>query len=100
MLEFGRRKIMLKIEITGYEKLLRELKDAQNALSSLDGTIAKLNIRPGDPASVQEAIRQIEAEIDRRVSPYGNNELVAAVVKAAKEHYKAEILKLETGNKS
>ena len=91
---------MLKIEITGYEKLLCELKDAQIALSSLDGTIAKLNIKPGDPVGVQEAILQMEAEIDRRVAPYGSNELVAAVVKAAKEHYQAEILKLGTDNAS
>ncbi|MGB8541802.1 MAG: hypothetical protein WCD49_09220 [Candidatus Acidiferrales bacterium] len=85
---------MLKIELTGHEKLLGELKDAQVALSSLDGTITTLTIKPDDPSSVQEAIETMETEIDKRVAPLGHNALVASVVKASKDHYRAKILEL------
>ena len=84
---------MAEIKIKGLNELQRDLENAQMALASLHGPIAEIAINPNDPASVQEAIRQMEAAVDSKVAPYGNNKLVATVVKAAKEEYRKLLLK-------
>lgn len=40
---------MINVKITGLDKLQRELKDAQRAFQSLEGTIATLKWNPADP---------------------------------------------------
>ena len=85
---------MTSIKITGLDKLQRELMDAERALSSMYGTIATLQITPSDPASVHAAIREMESAVDSKVSSYRGNGVVEPLVKAAKEHYREEILKL------
>jgi hypothetical protein len=79
---------MLEVKVTGLKELQSDLLGLQKALESLHGTIAEIPINPNDPASVEEAIRQMEAAVDRRVAPYGNNKMVAVVVKAAKDRYR------------
>jgi thiamine biosynthesis lipoprotein ApbE len=81
---------MLKIE--GLGKLEKQLKDAQRAFSSLNGTITSLSFDPEDPRSVQDAIRKMETAIDRKAAPYRNNSLVSGVVSEMKASYRKEIL--------
>lgn len=80
-------------KITGLDKLQRELKDAQRAVQSLDGTIATLKFDPSNPASVQGAIRQMEAAIDSKTGPYRNNVMVMQVANGMKDAYREEIHK-------
>ena len=82
----------MNVTITGLDKLQRELEQAQHAFQSLDGTIATLKISPGDPNSVQNAIRQMEAAIDSKTVAYRGNALVAKVAKAMKDRYREQIL--------
>jgi hypothetical protein len=88
----------MSIKIIGLDKLQRELKDAEKALSSLYGTIETLQITPGDLASVHAAIREMESVVDSKVTSYRGNGVVEPLVKAAKEHYREEILKLARGH--
>lgn len=81
----------LNINITGLDKLQRDLDDAQRAFKSLDGTIATLEFDPDDPASVQNAIRQMEAAIDGKTSRYRNNPLVIQVANGLKDAYRKAI---------
>jgi len=90
---------MFDVKITGLTELQRDLEDAQRAIASLGGTIAEVKVNPDDPASVEKALREMEAAIDRIVAPHGNNKLVATVVKAAKEEYRKRILKLADSKK-
>jgi hypothetical protein len=83
---------MINVKITGLDKLQRELKDAQRAFQSLDGTIATLKWNPADPKSVQEAIKHMEAAVDRKVAPYRGNDLVAKVAQGLKDTYRQRIL--------
>lgn len=78
----------------GLEKLSRELDEASRAFKSLDGDIAQVRVVPGDDASVQAAIRQIEEAIDKKAAPYRNNPFVSPVVAKLKEKYRDHILKL------
>ncbi|WP_175874470.1 hypothetical protein [Burkholderia sp. BCC0397] len=87
----------MQIKIDGLDKLKRQLEEAGRAFKSLDGDIAKVNIVPGDPASVQAAIRQMEAAIDRKASGYRGNPLVESVVKQIKERYRADIVRRGRG---
>lgn len=82
------------MSVSGFEKLQRDLKNLESALSSLTGTIADLQIDPNDEASVQAAIRNMEQSIDRKVAPYGRNEMVVKITKEAKNHYRRQILDL------
>jgi ssDNA-binding replication factor A large subunit len=84
---------MIKINIQGLDKLQRELKEAERAFSSLDGTITTLQFNPDDPASVQRAMREMDAAIDQRVRPYSRNPLVSELVLKMKAGYREQISK-------
>jgi hypothetical protein len=58
------------VKITGLDEFQRKLDEFQKAMHSLDGTIAELRFDPKDPASVQRAVTEIEAAVDRKVAPY------------------------------
>jgi hypothetical protein len=79
--------------ISGLDDLQRDLADAQRALESLDGHITKIQFDREDQASVKRAIRQMEAAVDNKVAPYGDNPLVSQIVAQAKEHWRAEIMR-------
>lgn len=81
----------------GLEKLTKELDEASRAFKSLDGEITQVRVVPGDDASVQAAIRQIEEAIDNKAAPYHNNPFVSSVVTQLKEKYRDHILKLGQG---
>jgi hypothetical protein len=82
----------MSVKITGLDTLQRQLKEAQRALESLNGTITTLRFSPDDPDSVQQAIRQMEAAVDAKVRPYGQNPLVSTLAQAAKESFRKGIL--------
>ena len=82
----------INVNITGLDKLQRDLEDAQRALRSLDGEIATIKFDHDDARSVQRAIRQMETAVDKRVAPYGRNALVAKVADATKESFRKQIL--------
>jgi len=84
---------MLNVNITGLDKLQRELEEAQRGCQSLNGTIATIKFNPADPNSVKEAIRKMEAAVDSKIAPYRGNMLVSQMGKAMKEAYRAEIIK-------
>jgi hypothetical protein len=90
----------MSFNITGLDKLQRELADAQRAFQSLDGTITTLKFDPDDPASVQRAIRQMEAAIDSKTSMYRNNPLVMQTAKGLKETYRKAILEQKAEKKT
>jgi hypothetical protein len=80
------------VEVKGLHELHRNLEELQLALESLHGTIAEIPINPSDPASVEKAVEQMEAAVDRKVAPYGNNKMVAVVIRAAKDEYRKALL--------
>jgi hypothetical protein len=89
----------MNVNITGLDKLQRELEDAQRAFRFLDGTIATLKFDPSDPQSVQNAIRQMEAAIDSKTAAYRGNALVAKVAKAMKDQYREKIVERARAHK-
>ena len=82
----------MNVIIKGFDKLQRDLEDAQRAFQSLDGTIATLRFNPNDPQSVQNTIREMETAIDSKTAAYRGNALVAKVAKAMKNKYREKIL--------
>lgn len=82
----------LSVNITGLDKLQRDMKDAQRAFQSLDGTIATLKLDPGNQASVDAAIRQMESAIDAKTRQYRGNALVENAAKGLKEQYRKALL--------
>ncbi|PPA97522.1 hypothetical protein [Pseudomonas aeruginosa] len=54
-------------KITGLDKLQKNLKDAQRALSELDGELGVVNFDPNDPASIEGAIQSVNRMIDERL---------------------------------
>ena len=77
----------MSIKITGLDELMRQLKEAQTAISSLDGTIAELRFNPADPQSVEDAVAQMEAAVDEKVAPYQGNPMVMKLASATKETF-------------
>jgi hypothetical protein len=83
---------MFDIQITGLDKLQRDLEDAQRAFESLDGTITTLTFDPADQASIDTAIREMASAIDAKVGRYSGNALVESVAAGLKEKYRTAIL--------
>jgi hypothetical protein len=75
----------------GFEKFIKELEQAQKALSRLDGTLANVSFDPNEPASIHAAILQMEAKVDNAVSLYRRNPLVKNITDQIKESYANQI---------
>ncbi|HEV2503709.1 MAG TPA: hypothetical protein VGV39_11575 [Mesorhizobium sp.] len=80
------------MKITGLDKLSRQLEDAQKAFGELDGELGRVSFTPDDPASIENAIRQVEDMLDARVGQYASNPFVAPLIEGAKERYREAIL--------
>jgi hypothetical protein len=80
------------VKITGFDKLSRQLEDAQKAFAELDGELGTVSFTPDDPASIENAIRQVEEMIDDRVGRYASNPFVAPLIEGAKEQYREAII--------
>lgn len=79
-------------EIKGLDKLTRELDQFSKAIGELDGDICEVRFNPDDPASIEQAISQMENAIDERAAAYNGNELVMSMVEGIKEQYREAIL--------
>lgn len=82
--------VMLKI--TGFEKLQKELKEAEKTLSELDGKLGVINFDPDEPASIEAAIQSVMRMIDSRIEPYVDNPIVGSLADQMKENYRESIL--------
>lgn len=80
------------MRITGFDKLQRELKEAQEALSALDGEVGRVHFNPDDPASIDGAIKEMEGILDERIGRFASNPIVAPLIEGAKESYRQAIL--------
>ncbi|HBO5549737.1 hypothetical protein [Pseudomonas aeruginosa] len=79
-------------KITGLDKLQKNLKDAQRALSDLDGELGVVNFNPNDPASIEGAIQSVNRMIDDRLGECSSNPIVGPLAEQMKEKYRESIL--------
>ncbi len=80
------------LKITGIDKLQKELKQAEQALSELDGELGVVKFNPHDPASIEAAIQSVNQMIDSRIEPYTDNPIVGPLAAQMKEIYRESIL--------
>ncbi|MBX3483465.1 hypothetical protein [Phenylobacterium sp.] len=80
------------MKINGLDSLVRKLNEAQEAAQELDGDLASLKFDPFDPASIEEAIQQLNAAVDQRLAPYRENELVKNMGEQLKENGREAII--------
>lgn len=81
---------MFKIE--GLDKLQRDLKRVQDAISELDGDLGSVSFNPDDPESIDLAISSMEKLIDDKVAGFEDNDIVASLIDEMKGQYRAMIL--------
>lgn len=80
------------LKITGFDKLEKELKEAEQALSELDGELGVVNFNPFDPASIEAAIQSVNRMIDNRIERYADNSIIGPLAEQMKESYRENIL--------
>lgn len=80
------------LKITGLDKLQKDLKEAQRALSELDGELGTVNFNPHDPASIEAAIQSVYQMVDDRAGQYASNPVVGPLIEQMKETYRENIL--------
>lgn len=80
------------LKITGIDKLQKELKQAEQALSELDGELGVVKFDPHEPASIEAAIQSVNQMIDNRIEPYIDNPIVGPLAVQMKEIYRENIL--------
>ncbi len=78
--------------ITGLDKLQKELEEAQRALDELDGELGTVTFTPHDPASIEAAIQSVNQMVDGRVGQYVSNPFVGPLIEQMKETYRESIL--------
>jgi predicted sugar kinase len=79
-------------EISGLDKLSRELDEAQKALSALDGDLGTVSFDPNDPASIEAAVQRVELMVDERLASYSSNSIVGPMIIGLKEKYREGII--------
>jgi hypothetical protein len=79
-------------KLKGFDKITRELNDAQKVLGDLDGQIGTVNFNPDDPESIEAAISSMEQIIDERVGRYANNSIIGPMADEMKTSYRQAIL--------
>jgi len=82
----------MTIKVTGLKELTNQLDTVARAAKSLDGELCTIAFDPKNRSSIDDAIRTMEAAIDRKVARYSGNPLVAHFSKQLKESYRRQIL--------
>lgn len=73
-------------------QFLKELEQAQKALNRLDGALTTVHFDPDEPGSIQAAIHQMEAAVDRCVSAYSRNPFVKELTDGVKANLAEQIM--------
>ena len=76
----------------GLEKLQRQLAEAQKALENIDGGFGSVTFNPLDPGSIEAAIAQIDAMIDKKLGAYSSNPLIGPLSEQMKASYREQLL--------
>ena len=77
-------------------QMRRQVEEACRAFQSLDRELAKIRLTPGDAASLEAALKRMEAAIDRKAAPFRGNRFVEPYLKPLKDKYRAAILTMAT----
>lgn len=78
-------------EMTGFDELINRLEKVKWALQNLNGCITNVTLSPLDDASVEAAIKEANAEIDRRLAAFSNDQTVSAIASQFKEKAASQI---------
>jgi hypothetical protein len=79
------------VSILGFDQLQRQLAEAQDALSKMNGEIGKLRFDPADPGAVEAAVQTLERMVDDAAGRYASNPIVIPFVAKSKEAFAAAI---------
>jgi hypothetical protein len=80
------------LKISGLDSLQKKMGELEKAMAELDGELGSVSFDPEDPSSIEQAIRDMEAVVDKRIGRYADNDMVAGIVDATKEQFRASIL--------
>src|SRR5690348_10579579 len=86
-------------EIKGFKELERQLRDAQEAISCINGEFAQVHFDPQDQSSIDAAIAEMESAIDNRLGRFDGNLLVEQLSSNLKSQYRNRILELALQSK-
>ena len=75
----------------GFDKLLKELDQAQKALARLDGNLTTVEFDPDQPGSIQAAISKMEGAVDASVAAYSRNPMVKELTDGIKANLAEQI---------
>lgn len=70
----------------------KKFSELEKAMAELDGELGSVSFDPEDPASIEQAIREMEAVFDNRIGSYADNDMVSEIVDAAKQLFREAIL--------
>jgi hypothetical protein len=91
--QFSVRRLGIRVPgfgISGVDQ--NEAEEAERVLQSLNEAI-QLKLDPRDPQSVQQAIRQLDLDIDAKIAPYRHNRMVVEIAKKLKIEYRQAVQK-------
>jgi hypothetical protein len=79
------------MKITGFDRLQKQLDEAQRGFAALDGEIGTVRFNPRDPSSIQAAVAEVEYLVDAKAASFRGNPLVDAAVQQLKGRYRSAI---------
>lgn len=87
----------MKIELSGFDDLQRQLQDAEKAAEGLKGELGQLQFDPTIEAEVNRAIAEMEKMVDQRFAPYQSNPFITPFIDASKQAFRRAILQKAAG---
>jgi hypothetical protein len=80
------------MKITGLDAITKKMEQLAKFAGELDGDVANVSFDPHDPASIDQAINEVNAAIDERAASYGRNDWVENAADQLKEQARSAIL--------
>lgn len=79
------------VKITGLDGVSKSLNEASKALEGLQENLGSVSFDPHDPASIDRAMREVDAMVDDKLGDYSSNAIIGPLAEQMKEQYRAAI---------
>ncbi len=80
------------MKIKGLDQLSKQMKQLENFMKEIDGSLGEVSFDPFDAESIEQAIVKMENLIDQKSESYLSNSMIVEIVGNLKENYRQSIV--------
>jgi hypothetical protein len=80
------------MKITGFDAIKKKTDQMAKFAKEIDGEITSVKFDPGDPASIEAALQQINDAVDEKTKSYERNDWIQSLAEQLKEQARNSVL--------